>query len=67
VFIGDGISDQEPARVADAVFAKRGGSLARFCRSHAIACQEFDTLDQVVASVNARTAAGERSAAGAPE
>jgi len=67
VFIGDGFSDQEPARVADAVFAKRGGSLVGFCRAHAIPCEEFETLDQVLASVKIRSAAGERLAAGAPE
>jgi HAD superfamily phosphoserine phosphatase-like hydrolase len=67
VFIGDGISDQEPARVADAVFAKRGGSLVDFCRRQKIPCEEFDTLDQVLARLKGWTAARERPVAGAPE
>src|SRR5207247_1092819 len=47
VLVGDGFSDREPAAVADLVFARRGRSLADWCRTRAIACEEFDTFHDV--------------------
>jgi 2-hydroxy-3-keto-5-methylthiopentenyl-1-phosphate phosphatase len=49
VFIGDGFSDREPARVADEVFAK--ADLADYCRAQGICFRPFDTFDDVLASL----------------
>jgi len=56
IFVGDGISDREPAAVADVVFARRGRSLARFCASEGIACREFDDFHDVQRGVAAELA-----------
>lgn len=47
VFIGDGLSDRAPARAADVVFARRGRSLVGYCREQGIACEEFESFDEV--------------------
>jgi 2,3-diketo-5-methylthio-1-phosphopentane phosphatase len=59
VYVGDGLSDREPAAVADVVLARRGGSLAVHCRTCGIACEEFDTFADVLQAVrtHARRAA----------
>ena len=54
VYVGDGLSDREPAAVADVVFARRGGALAEHCRTHGIAHAEFDAFDDVLRAVRAR-------------
>jgi len=57
VLVGDGFSDREPAAVADVVFARRGRSLADWCRTRAIACEEFDTFHDVQRGVAERLGA----------
>src|SRR6266480_3472115 len=57
VLVGDGFSDREPAAVADLVFARRGRSLADWCRTRAIACEEFDTFHDVQRGVVERLGA----------
>jgi len=57
VMVGDGSSDEEPAAVADLVFARRGRSLADWCRTRAIACEEFDTFHDVQRGVAERLGA----------
>jgi len=44
-FIGDGLSDRPPARVADEVFAKH--SLFEYCQAHGITCHEFKDFDEI--------------------
>jgi 2-hydroxy-3-keto-5-methylthiopentenyl-1-phosphate phosphatase len=46
---GDGTGDRHAADAADLVFARRGSSLARYCRERSIAHDEFDTFDDVMA------------------
>lgn len=58
IMIGDGISDREPAAVADVVFARRGRDLADWCRRRGIACQEYDGFHDVQRGVARLTAAG---------
>jgi 2-hydroxy-3-keto-5-methylthiopentenyl-1-phosphate phosphatase len=48
VVCGDGTGDRHAADAADAVFARRGSSLARYCEAHAIAHEPFDTFDDVI-------------------
>jgi 2-hydroxy-3-keto-5-methylthiopentenyl-1-phosphate phosphatase len=45
---GDGTGDRHAADVADAVFARRGSSLARYCEARAIRHEPFDTFDEVM-------------------
>jgi 2-hydroxy-3-keto-5-methylthiopentenyl-1-phosphate phosphatase len=45
---GDGTGDRHAADAADAVFARRGSSLARYCEARAIPHQPFDTFDDVM-------------------
>jgi 2-hydroxy-3-keto-5-methylthiopentenyl-1-phosphate phosphatase len=54
VFVGDGLSDREPAAVADLVFARRGRSLVDYCRKQGIACEQFETFFEVRQSLEAR-------------
>ena len=54
VFIGDGLSDREPAAVADLVFARRGRSLVDYCRKLRIACVEFDSFSEVQQDLQGR-------------
>jgi HAD superfamily phosphoserine phosphatase-like hydrolase len=54
VFVGDGVSDLEPAGVADEVFARAGRSLVDLCRRRGIACRPFETLAEVHASLDGR-------------
>jgi 2-hydroxy-3-keto-5-methylthiopentenyl-1-phosphate phosphatase len=51
VYVGDGISDFEAARVADTVFAKRGRALERYCRERGLACTPFSSFDEVGAAL----------------
>ncbi len=50
-FIGDGSSDREAAATADLVFARSGRTLAAHCRAQGIAHQEYDTLADVLRSL----------------
>jgi 2-hydroxy-3-keto-5-methylthiopentenyl-1-phosphate phosphatase len=45
---GDGTGDRHAADVADAVFARRDSSLARYCAERRIAHHLFDTFDEVM-------------------
>lgn len=45
---GDGTGDRHAADAADAVFARSGSSLARYCRERAIAHELFETFDEVM-------------------
>ncbi len=47
--IGDGAGDRHAADVADAVFARRGSSLARYCAERRIRHDVFETFDEVMA------------------
>jgi 2-hydroxy-3-keto-5-methylthiopentenyl-1-phosphate phosphatase len=46
---GDGTGDRHAADVGDAVFARRGSSLARYCEARGIPHEPFDTFDDVMA------------------
>ena len=46
---GDGTGDRHAADAADAVFARRGSSLARYCASKLLPHELFDTFDDVMA------------------
>jgi 2-hydroxy-3-keto-5-methylthiopentenyl-1-phosphate phosphatase len=46
---GDGTGDRHAADAADAVFARRGSSLARYCAAKPLAHELFDTFDDVMA------------------
>jgi 2-hydroxy-3-keto-5-methylthiopentenyl-1-phosphate phosphatase len=45
---GDGTGDRHAADAADAVFARRGSSLARYCEAQRIAHTPFETFDEVM-------------------
>jgi 2-hydroxy-3-keto-5-methylthiopentenyl-1-phosphate phosphatase len=46
---GDGAGDRHAAEAADAVFARRGSSLARWCAQRSIRHEAFETFDEVMA------------------
>jgi 2-hydroxy-3-keto-5-methylthiopentenyl-1-phosphate phosphatase len=46
---GDGTGDRHAVDAADAVFARRGSSLARYCEARRIAHEVFETFDEVMA------------------
>ena len=46
---GDGTGDRHAADAADAVFARRDSSLARYCAGKALPHELFDTFDDVMA------------------
>jgi 2-hydroxy-3-keto-5-methylthiopentenyl-1-phosphate phosphatase len=48
LFCGDGTSDRHGADAADAVFAREGGSLVRYCSERAIPHVVFRTFDEVM-------------------
>jgi 2-hydroxy-3-keto-5-methylthiopentenyl-1-phosphate phosphatase len=49
VVCGDGTGDRHAADAADAVFARRGSSLVRYCAERGIPHHVFDTFDDVMA------------------
>jgi 2-hydroxy-3-keto-5-methylthiopentenyl-1-phosphate phosphatase len=49
LFLGDGTSDRHGAEAADAVFARAGGSLVRWCADRAIPHTVFSSFDEVIA------------------
>jgi 2,3-diketo-5-methylthio-1-phosphopentane phosphatase len=65
VFIGDGISDREPAAVADEVFARAASRLAAHCHRRALGCTEFDTFDDVLRNLKGRLGGDTRALGGA--
>ena len=46
---GDGSGDRHAAEAADAVFARRGSSLARWCAAKPLRHEVFETFDEVIA------------------
>jgi 2-hydroxy-3-keto-5-methylthiopentenyl-1-phosphate phosphatase len=46
---GDGTGDRHAADAADAVFARRGSSLVRYCAERGIRHEVFETFDEVIA------------------
>ncbi len=46
---GDGAGDRHAAEAADAVFVRRGSSLARWCAQRSIRHEVFETFDEVMA------------------
>ena len=46
--LGDGSGDRHAAEAADAVFARKGSSLARWCASRPLRHQVFETFDEVI-------------------
>jgi 2-hydroxy-3-keto-5-methylthiopentenyl-1-phosphate phosphatase len=46
--LGDGSGDRHAAEAADAVFARSGSSLARWCASRPIRHVVFETFDEVI-------------------
>jgi 2-hydroxy-3-keto-5-methylthiopentenyl-1-phosphate phosphatase len=48
VVCGDGTGDRHAADAADFVFARRGSSLARYCRDRAIPHRPFETFHEVM-------------------
>jgi HAD superfamily phosphoserine phosphatase-like hydrolase len=51
VYVGDGISDFEAARVADVVFAKRGRALERHCSDSGLQCTPFSSFDEIATAL----------------
>jgi 2-hydroxy-3-keto-5-methylthiopentenyl-1-phosphate phosphatase len=49
LMVGDGTSDRHGADAADAVFAREGGSLVRYCTAKAIPHVVFRSFDEVMA------------------
>jgi len=47
VYIGDGISDFAAALVADQRFAKKDRALEAYCRARDVACESFESFDQI--------------------
>ncbi len=47
--VGDGTGDRHAADAADAVFARKGSSLARYCAERGIPHDLFETFDEVMA------------------
>jgi len=47
VYIGDGISDFAGALEADERFAKKGRALEAYCRARGVACESFESFDQI--------------------
>ena len=45
---GDGSGDRHAAEAADAVFARRGSSLARWCAAKPLRHEVFETFDEVI-------------------
>jgi len=66
VYVGDGISDEAPATVADEVFARAGGALAQYCAVQEIRCRRFETFDDVRRSLESRLADGAPAVRGVP-
>jgi 2-hydroxy-3-keto-5-methylthiopentenyl-1-phosphate phosphatase len=52
--IGDGMSDEAPAAVADLVFARRGRPLVAHCRRRGIPCHEYGSFRDVLQGLSAR-------------
>ncbi|MHA2407808.1 MAG: MtnX-like HAD-IB family phosphatase [Candidatus Ranarchaeia archaeon] len=50
VFIGDGETDLCPMEFADIVFAKEGGPMLEYCRSHNIPCLPFRSFQDILTS-----------------
>jgi 2-hydroxy-3-keto-5-methylthiopentenyl-1-phosphate phosphatase len=48
VVCGDGAGDRHAADAADAVFARRGSSLARYCAERGLPHHLFETFDEVI-------------------
>ncbi len=46
--LGDGSGDRHAAEAADAVFARKGSSLARWCATRALRHDVFETFDEVI-------------------
>lgn len=49
LMVGDGTSDRHGADAADAVFAREGGSLVRYCTARSIPHVVFRSFDEVMA------------------
>ena len=47
VYVGDGISDFAAALEADERFAKKGRALEEYCRARGVACESFESFDQI--------------------
>ena len=54
VMIGDGMSDEGPAAIADLVFARRGRALATHCRQRGIPCHEYESFRDVLQALSER-------------
>ena len=46
--LGDGTGDRHAADAADAVFARKGSSLVRYCAEKGIRHEVFETFDEVI-------------------
>ena len=46
--LGDGSGDRHAAEAADAVFARKGSSLARWCAARPLRHEVFETFDEVI-------------------
>ena len=46
--LGDGSGDRHAAEAADAVFARKGSSLARWCAARQLRYDAFETFDEVI-------------------
>lgn len=50
-YCGDGVSDLSAARECDLLFAKRGKDLITFCKKQNVPYHEFDSWDDILASM----------------
>ena len=59
-YCGDGVSDLSAAKECDLLFAKRGKDLVTFCKRENVPFHEFDTYEDILASMKA-VLAGEKT------
>lgn len=50
-YCGDGVSDLSAAKECDLLFAKKGKDLIRYCRKENVPYHEFETFDDILASM----------------
>lgn len=50
-YCGDGVSDLSAAKECDLLFAKRGKDLVTFCKRQQVPFHEFDTFEDILASM----------------
>lgn len=50
-YCGDGVSDLSAAKECDLLFARRGKDLVRYCKKESVPFREFDSFEDILASM----------------